>query len=144
MPNYPRWDTATGPVKCTACKRPIAPGTEIWIKAKGVYYCAGDGLVKEAAGNNVLDGGIQEGLIRDLARLPEEAAGTAMAKSALLMARQLDEGEVSPREVTQYTKEIRLTVYSLRELYPAADEADDTETRRERLQEHRRREQGGM
>jgi hypothetical protein len=60
------------------------------------------------------------------------------------MARQLDAGDVAPREVTQYTKEIRLNLLQLHELYPPAEDGDDTEERRAKLQERRRREQGGI
>lgn len=146
MASYPRWDSASGPVRCTNCKTPIAPGEDIWLKSKGVYYChtKGCGQLAEAAGDEVKPGGIEEGLIKDLGEFPEEAADTAMAKAALYMARQLDAGEVSPREVTNYTKEIRLMFLQIRDLYPPADDSDDTETRREKLQERRRREQGGM
>lgn len=139
--NYPRWDQATGAVKCCKCRTPIAPGQDIWLKAKGVYYCGGCGLEAEEA-PAVRQGGIEEALLRDLDKFPDEAADTTLAKQSLYMARQLDCGEVSPREVTQYTKEIRLNLLQIRDLYPPADENDDTESRREALQERRRRENG--
>jgi hypothetical protein len=141
---YPEWASSTGPVKCRGCKIPILPGSDVWIKSKGVYYCSGCGLIAEAAPDEVRAGGIEEGLIRDLAQFPEEAADTALAKAACYMARQIDCGEVAPREVTQYTKEIRLNFLQIRDLYPPSEDGDDTETRREKLQERRRREQGGI
>lgn len=144
MANYPRWDNSTGPVKCVGCKHPIPPGTDIWLKSKGVYYCSTCGLVAEATGTEIKAGGIEEALLRDLEEFPGEAADTTLAKQSLYMARQLDDGEVAPREVTQYTKEIRLNLLQIRDLYPPADEGDDTETRRDRLAERRRREQGGI
>jgi hypothetical protein len=142
MANYPRWDQATGPVKCCKCRQPIAPGQDIYLKSKGVYYCAGCGLGKEQAGDEVKQGGIEEALLRDLEEFPGEAADTTLAKQSLYMARQLDAGEVGPREVTQYTKEIRLNLLQIRDLYPPAEDGDDTEDRRERLAERRRRENG--
>lgn len=142
--NYPRWDQATGAVRCCDCRTPIAQGQDIYLKSKGVYYCGGCGLKVEDAANSVKQGGIEEALLRDLEAFPGEAADTTLAKQSLYMARQLDCGEVSPREVTQYTKEIRLNLLQIRDLYPPADENDDTEDRREKLQERRRREQGGI
>ena len=142
--NYPRWGVAAGPVSCLGCKELITPGSDLWIKSKGIYYCSLCGAVAEAAGDDVKAGGIEEALIRDLGEFPGEAADTTLAKQSLYMARQLDNGEVAPREVTQYTKEIRLNLLQIRELYPPADDADDTETRRDRLNERRRREQGGI
>lgn len=90
------------------------------------------------------EGGIEEALIKTIGKYPEEALDDALAVQVLYMARQLDLGEVAPREITQYTKEIRLNVLQLRDLFPPAEEGDDTEDRRERLQERRRREQGGI
>jgi hypothetical protein len=131
-------------VRCRGCKQPCAPGEEIWIKSKGVYYCAGCGPAAEAAGESVKAGGIEEALIRDLEEFPGEAADTTLAKQSLYMARQLDSGEVAPREVTQYTKEIRLNLLQIRDLYPPDEDGDDTQARQEKLQERRRREQGGI
>lgn len=142
--SYPRWDKAAGPVRCRTCHAPIPPGTDIWIKSKGVYYCATDGVVAEAAGESVKQGGLEEALLRDLEAYPDEAADTTLGVAARYMARQLDNGEVAPREVTQYTKEIRLNLMQLRDLYPPDEDDDDTESRRDRLQERRRREQGGI
>lgn len=144
MASYPRWEPSTGPVKCRDCKAPIAPGTDIYIKSKGVYYCTGCGLLQENAPSAVIEGGIEEGFIKDLAAYPEEALETALARAACMLARQLDNGEVSPREVTLYTKEIRLNLLQIRDMFPDVDDEDDTETRREKLNERRRREQGGM
>lgn len=141
---YPRWESCAAPVRCRGCKLPIPPGADIYVKAKSVYYCGECGPVAEAAGDEVKAGGIEEGFLRDLDEFPDEAAATSMAKAARYMARQLDCGEVGPREVTQYTKEIRLSYMQLRELYPPEGEDDDTEQKRAKLQERRRREQGGM
>jgi hypothetical protein len=142
--NYPRWDQATGAVRCKGCKQPIPPGGDIFIKSKSVYYCNTCGIVVEAAGDSVKVNGIEEGLIKDLERMPPEAADTSIAKSTLMMARQLDYGEVGPREITQYTKEIRLNYLQLLELFPSDDDEDDTEQKRAKHEERRRREQGGI
>lgn len=140
---YPRWDQATGAVRCRACKLPIAPGEDIFIKSKSVYYCATDGPLAEAAGNEVKAGGLEEAFLRDLDAFPDEAGDLVLAKAALFMARQLDQGDVGPREVTLYTKEIRLNLLQIRELYPPDDD-DDMEARREKFNDRRRREQFGM
>ena len=143
MNEYPRWDQATGPVKCRTCRTPILPGTEIWIKSKGVYYCNTCGIAAENNIGQVKVGGIEEAFIKDLNMLPDLAADTSLAVAARYMAQQLDAGDVAPREVTLYTKEIRLNLLQLHELYPPAEDGDDTEERRAKLQERRRREQGG-
>ncbi len=143
MNEYPRWDQATGPVKCRTCHVPILPGTEIYIKSKGVYYCNTCGVGAENNIGQVLPNGLEEAFLQDLNGLPEPASDTVLAKSALYMARQLDSGDVAPREVTQYTKEIRLNLLQLHELFPPAEDGDDTEERRAKLQERRRREQSG-
>lgn len=142
--SYPDWGFSTGPVSCRGCKELIVPGDRIWIKAKGVYYCNSCGLIAEQNLGEVVSGGIEEGLIKDLDQFPDEAADTVLAKMALSMARQLDQHDVAPREVTQYTKEIRLNFLQLRDLYPPEGEEDDTDNRREKLAERRRREQGGI
>jgi hypothetical protein len=142
--SYPRWDQATGAVRCRGCKQPIPPGGDIYLKSKGVYYCNTCGIVVEVAGDSVVINGMEEGLIKDLEKMPPEAADTAIAKTTLYMARQLDQGEVSPREITQYTKEIRLNYLQLLELFPPAGEEDDTEQKRAKHEERRRRESGGM
>ena len=46
--------------------------------------------------------------------------------------------------MTQYTKEIRLNLLQIRDLYPPDEDGDDTQARQEKLQERRRREQGGI
>lgn len=142
--SYPKWEPASGPVRCRGCKAPCPPGEDIFIKSKGVYYCNSCGVLVEAAGDSIKEGGIEEGLIKDLDRFPPEAADTSLAKAALAMARQLDCGDVGPREYTQYTKEIRLNYLQLIDLYPPEGEVDDTEERRAKMQERRRREQGGI
>ncbi len=144
MENYPRWDVSAGPVKCKGCRKQIIPGAGIFIKARSVYYCESCGPLAEAVPDSAKPGGIEEGLLLDLGRFPDEAIDTSLARQAVYMARQLDCGEVGPREVTQYTKEIRLNLLQIRELYPPDEENDDTEERNARLQERRRREQGGI
>ena len=144
MPEYPRWDQASGPVICCFCRSVVVPGDTLYIRSKGVYYCEEHGHIREEAGETPVENGIEEALIRDLSVFPGEAADTTLAKQSLYMARQLDHGEVAPREITQYTKEIRLNLLQIRDLYPPAEDQDDTEDRQARLQERRRREQGGI
>jgi hypothetical protein len=144
MASYPRWDIGAVPLKCVSCKLPISPGADLFIKSKGVYYCADCGLVAEQGVNQVQPGGIEESFLKDLDEFPDDAAATTLAVATRYMARQLDNGEVAPREVTAYIKEVRLNLMQLRELFPPDEDSDDTEERRTRLQERRRREQGGM
>jgi hypothetical protein len=144
MSLYPRWDSATGPVKCRGCKEPIPPGADLWIKACGVYYCNGCGLIAESTASDVLAGGIEESILSRLEKMEDGAADDPIARTSLYMARQLDAGEVSPREITQYTKEIRVNLLSLADVYSPDDESDDTASRQAKLAERRRREQQGM
>lgn len=140
--SYPVWGTSSGPVRCCGCKTPIAPGESVFIKSKGVYYCGDCGIVAEATSGDIKAGGVEESFVLDLGKFPDEAADTVLAKQSLMMARMLDCGEVAPREITQFTKEIRLNFFALLELYPPQGEVDDTEDKRARMQARRQRENG--
>ena len=137
------WFEAKKDGKCKHCGYEVTAGEQMYAKGKGVYLCRSCGLSAEATSGMVVAGGIEEATLRDLGNFPEEARETAMAVSMLYLARQLDMGDVSPREVTLYTKEMRLQFMQLKDLYPETPDNDDTDKARQR-RERRMREQGGI
>lgn len=136
------WSEARRDGRCQHCKKPYLAGEQIWVKAAGVYYGqeCGCGLLDENSAPAV--GEIEASVLKDLAKLPSEAAETVLAQSMIYLARQLDARDVMPREVTNYTKEIRLSSLSLKEQFPEGDQDDETDEARQRRV--RRREAGGF
>lgn len=138
------WFEATRDGKCSHCKRPnLLAGTQIYARSKGVYLCTECGSAAQATEGMVIAGGIEEATLSDLNSFPEEARAHHMAVSMLYLARQLDQRDVSPREVTLYTKELRLLYMQLRDLFPEKTEDDATDVASQR-RERRMREQGGI
>lgn len=135
-----RWIEARRDGRCAHCKNPFVAGDEVWVKNAGVYYCQGCGALDENIPHTV--GTIETSVMKELAKLPIEAGDGSLAQSMLLLARQLDDGDVPPREVTQYTKELRISLLSLQDAYPATDDEDETELARQK-RERRARESGG-
>ena len=135
-----RWTEARRDGRCQHCGKPLLAGEEIWVKAAGIAYCQGCGLLAESTEPSA--GAIETSVMQELAKLPLEAGAGAYAQNMLYLARQLDAGDVPPREVTNYTKEIRLNLITLQDAYPATDEDDETEDAR-RKRERRAREAGG-
>lgn len=136
-----RWIEAKRDGRCAHCGKPTAAGTEIWYKSAGVAYCQGCGLLDEAAPVTV--GPMEASVLKELAKLPPEAEEGLLAQSMLTLARNLDEGDVPPRERPQYTKELRIGLLTLQDAYPVAEEDDETEAAR-RKRERRAREGGGF
>lgn len=137
------WFEAKKDGKCKHCGKEVTAGEQMYAKSRGVYLCAECGAAASATQGMVVAGGIEEATLRDLGGFPPEARETSMAVSMLYLARQLDMGDVSPREVTLYTKEMRLQFMQLKDLYPETQDNDDTDKARER-RERRMREQGGI
>jgi hypothetical protein len=137
------WFYAKKDGKCTNCKTPVLAGDQMYAKSRGVYLCPDCGGIAQATEGMVSTGGIEEATLSDLQTFPEEARKTSMAVSMLYLARQLDGNDVSPREVTLYTKEIRLLFMQLRDLYPVTDGEDETDTA-QKARERRMRESGGF
>jgi hypothetical protein len=137
------WFEAKKNSPCKHCGYGFTAGEQMYAKSKGVYLCRSCGLSAEATSGIAVSGGIEEATLRDLGSFPEEARETSMAVSMLYLARQLDMGDVSPREVTLYTKELRLMFMQLKDLYPETQDNDETDTARQR-RERRMREQGGI
>ena len=137
-----KWIEAKRPGKCANCKGPIAEGDQIF-NARGAWLCSSCGLVAENTPDDVVQGGLEEAALKDLCAFPEEAQDCAIAKAIIFMAHQLDMGYiVGPRDVSNYTKEIRVNMLTLRDLYPP-DEDDDATDMARKQRERRNREQNG-
>jgi hypothetical protein len=137
-----KWVEAKRKGKCANCKGDIAEGQQIF-NARGAWLCEACGLVAENTPDETVAGGIEEAALKDLMAFPEEAQDCAIARQILMMAHQLDMGYlVGPREVSQYTKEIRINMLTLRDLYPP-DEDDDATDMAQKQRMRRNREQNG-
>lgn len=138
-----RWDEARRDGRCSHCKAPFTAGDEIYIKAAGVYLGrdCGCGTLAENMTEDV--GRMEASILKELASLPLEAAEGVIAQSMLNLARDLDAGDVPPRERPQYTKELRISLLTLKDAYPASEDEDETEEAR-RKRERRARESGGF
>lgn len=135
------WFDAERKGKCSNCRKAVAVGDEMYAKSKGVYLCSDCGTLAEATAPET--GAQEKSCLYFLEKLPEEAVNGPLAQGMLYLARQLDQNDVSPREVTNYTKEIRLNMMQLRDLFPPDEGDDDTDIVRQR-RERRMREMGGM
>jgi hypothetical protein len=126
-----RWIDAKkdGPCSNPKCGKKIVKGDYIYAHRAGVYLCGECGLVAENEPR--LKGSIEEGVEYELEQLPSEAGKTVIAQQMLMMAREMDEGFIPPREMTQYTKEQRLNLAYLKDLYPPEAEDDATAQARE-------------
>lgn len=134
------WFEAKRNGKCAHCKKTVHEGDEMYAKRAGVFLCADCGTVAEATAPEV--GEQEQAVLTDLDKLPMEASATQFAAGCIYMARQLDAGDVAPREVTNYMKEIRLNMLTLKDLYQVEDDDDETDIARQKA-ERRRREAGG-
>jgi len=142
MGSMGHWFQAGRDGKCAHCKKPFKAGDDVYAKNAGVYLGQDCGCGHVAENEPVIAGPRETALMEDLSRLPAEAVNTLIVQNMIGMARQLDEGDVAPREVTNYTKELRLNWLTLQDAYPPADEDDETgEARKKR--ERRAREAGG-
>lgn len=135
------WLQSNKSQKCFRCAGQVEPGDRIYRKQAGVYLCAGCGVLAE--GEPATVGRVEQGVLNDLDKLPDEARDTAIAQSMLELARDIDNGDVSPREKPNYTKDIRIGYMQLRELFPAQEDDDPTQLARN-ARERRAREQFGM
>lgn len=129
--------------KCGHCHQPYAAGEEIYAKTAGVYLGMTCGCGMLAENETPVAGPRETAVLNDLARLPGDAQQSMIAQNMLGMARQLDEGDVAPRDVPNYTKELRLNQMQLADMFPAIEDEDETETVR-RKRERRAREGGGI
>lgn len=136
-----KWSVASRESRCPQCHNQIRIGEEIWKKAAGVTYCQ---LCGHDAEDSPRIQGPQEDSIEDfLSGLPPEAKKHPLAAAMIKLAQQIDDGDVPPREMTLYTKEIRLNLMQMKELFPEHEDDDPTENAR-LARERRMRESSGI
>lgn len=75
----------------------------------------------------VIPGGVEEAVLRDLARLPEDMRGGGVARVALLCGQVLDMGGLAPRDAAGFARELRLALAQLREMAPGEVKGDITD-----------------
>jgi hypothetical protein len=131
-----RWTEARRDGRCAHCKTPFLAGAEIYGKSAGVWLCYDCGTLAENVPGDV--GTIEASVMKELSKLPLEAGEGMIAQAMLSLARDLDDGDVPPRERTQYTKELRLNLVMLQDAYPAGEEDDDTDDARRRRERRAR------
>lgn len=78
-------------------------------------------------------GALEKATLRDLARLPEDLQGSAIAVTAGILARSLDEGGMLPRDATGVARELRMCMAQLREWNPAGESGDATDATRDQV-----------
>ena len=125
------WFEASRAGSCGRCRKPVAKGDQLYARRKGVYLCELCGSIAEHEPEPDA-GPIEQGVIKDLEQFPADAGSSVIAQAMLSFARQLDQGDVTPRDQPSYFKEIRQGLLQLRMAYPAAPEADETQAARAR------------
>lgn len=76
----------------------------------------------------------EDAVLRDLAKMPEELRESAVAVTALMLARSLDAGEMLSRDQVGCVREIRMCMTQLREWNPAGASGDETDETRARTE----------
>lgn len=71
-------------------------------------------------------------VLRDLKMLPEDLRKGAIAAVALALARQLDTGDMSARDLSDVANKLRMAMVTLREIAPGEAKGDHTDEVRER------------
>lgn len=124
-----KWiEEADRKTSCSKCKARIEVGERFYYKSRGIYLCELCGSLAEHEEPEV--GRIEQGVLNDLSQLPEDASGTTLAQNTLYMARSMDAGDVAPRDIAPFNKEMRQNIAALREMFPDADENDVTDQAR--------------
>lgn len=70
-------------------------------------------------------GQTEAAVVKALRKLPEDLRADPVAVSALLLARQLDEGGMTPRDASGHVRELRMCMTQLREWNPSGTQAGD-------------------
>lgn len=88
-----------------------------------------------SAGREVVVVSVRDAVERDLERLPEDLAGSALAASALALAQEIDRSGNSATSKSMCAKALQDVLRELRSLAPAEeehDEIDELEAQRRR------------
>ncbi len=78
---------------------------------------------------------LEESVRADLAQLPAHMRRGGVARGAIMCARVLDEGGLTPRDAAGFLRELRLSLAQLRDMQPGevkGDVTDEVRQRRER------------
>jgi len=134
------WINAERDGRCSNCAQRIKTGEEIYMKGKSAL-CEECGML--AVNTREACGPIESSVRSQIEKLPDEANDNPLSQMMLFLASQLDMGEVSTRDVANLTKELRMNMITLTEMFPAEEDDDETETLRKR-RERRARESGGF
>lgn len=137
------WFSANRDGKCAHCGRAYKSGEDVYAKSSGVYLGQNCGCGQVAENEPVIAGPRVTAVLRELTKLPEEAQTGLIAMNMLGMARDLDEGDVAPRERPNFTKELRINLLTLQDMYPPSEAEDETEEAR-RKRDRRARESDGF
>jgi hypothetical protein len=113
---------------CVQCHTEIARGTRFYWKRKGVYLCELCGSLAEHEEPEV--GRNEQGVLNDLAMMPDEAAESTEAQMTLYMARSIDRSEVAPRDIAPLNLQMRQNLDALRARFPETGEEDITNVSR--------------
>jgi hypothetical protein len=77
-------------------------------------------------------GPAETAVLRDLRALPDDLRQGGIAAAALQLARALDAGDMSPRDLSATAAQLRMSLVTLREIAPGEAKGDHTDEVRER------------
>jgi recombinational DNA repair protein (RecF pathway) len=128
-----RWiEQADRLTSCARCHARIEVGQRFYYLRRGTYLCEMDGSLAEHEVPEV--GEVESGVLEDLDLLPPEASKRTLAKLLIKTARLIDSGEVADRDVAPLILQQRATLKQLQDDFPPAQEDDDTEKTRKRIE----------
>lgn len=120
------WFSAQRKGTCSSCGAPVNEGERMWAVRKGYYTCEPCGFLRESSQDSSAMGKLEAGVIESLKSFPPEVMGTALAQSMIHLARLLDHDEVNPRDVPNFSKELRQSLAQLELMFPPEPEDDNT------------------
>ena len=77
-------------------------------------------------------------MLADLRKMPAALKKGAVAAAALLLARELDLGGLTPRDTASHVRELRMCMTQLREWNPAGEAGDATDEARQQVEDTRK------
>lgn len=76
----------------------------------------------------------EKAVLADLKDMPDRLRRSAVAAAALLLARQLDEGGMTPRDASGHARELRMCMTQLRDWNPGGEAGDATDAARAQVE----------